>query len=137
MSNPLRQDANHCFVCGPANPHGLQLSFTLDKDVCRTVFTPEPHHAGYDQVTHGGILFSVLDDVMANYLFLQGHRCYTARCELRYHQPLPIGTRVLAEGWCVRKKSQLRKMQSRLIHEETGSLLVEASAHFMIIPEAD
>lgn len=135
MNSPLRQDANRCFVCGPANPIGLQLTFTLDGDVCRTAFTPGENHAGYDRITHGGILFSVLDDVMANYLYLQGHRCYTARSDLRYRQPLPLGTRVLAEAWCEKRKTRLAQMQGRLIREDTNEVVVEASGSFIIIPD--
>ena len=65
--NSLRSDANNCFVCGPKNPIGLHLSFTIDDDdICRSQFTPAENHCGYDSLTHGGIIFSALDDVMAN-----------------------------------------------------------------------
>ena len=49
-------------------PHRLGVTFELDGDVCRGEFSPRPEHMGYDQVTHGGIVFSLLDDVMANWV---------------------------------------------------------------------
>ncbi|MGH8595531.1 MAG: PaaI family thioesterase, partial [Gammaproteobacteria bacterium] len=85
-----RNDADHCFVCGPRNPQGLQVAFSLHDGICRGRFTPAQHHAGFDQITHGGIIFSVLDDAMANWLFLQGARAFTAKCEIRYRRPLPV-----------------------------------------------
>jgi hypothetical protein len=32
-------------------------------------------------MTHGGLIYSALDDVMANWLFLQGARGHTAKCD--------------------------------------------------------
>jgi acyl-coenzyme A thioesterase PaaI-like protein len=102
-----RPDANNCFVCGPDNPIGLRLVFRMDGDVCRSEFTPDQRHVGFDGMTHGGILYSALDDVMANWLFLQGARGYTARCEVRYREPLDIGAEVQLEGRLERRKARL------------------------------
>lgn len=127
-------DANRCFVCGPANPNGLQLRFYIDaEDVCRTEFTPGPDHGGYAQLTHGGIVYSVLDDVMANWLYLKGMRAHTARCEIRYRQPLAIGTRVVLEGRLLRQKGKVAFMQGLLRKAEDNSLVAEAEASFMIV----
>lgn len=127
-------DANRCFVCGPANPSGLQLHFHIDaEDVCRTEFTPGPDHGGYAQLTHGGIVYSVLDDVMANWLYLKGIRAHTARCEIRYRQPLAIGTPVLLEGRLLRQKGKVAFMQGLLLKADDTSLVAEAEASFMIV----
>ncbi|TFG85402.1 MAG: PaaI family thioesterase [Chromatiales bacterium] len=127
-------DANRCFVCGPANPIGLQLHFQIDgEDVCRTEFTPGPDHGGYAQLTHGGIVYSVLDDVMANWLYLKGMRAHTARCEIRYRQPLSIGTRVLLEGRLVRQKGKVAFLQGKMRKADDGTLVAEAEASFMIV----
>ena len=41
-------NANNCFVCGPDNPIGLKIKFTIDDDeVCRGRFTPKENHVGY------------------------------------------------------------------------------------------
>ena len=65
----VRGDARHCFVCGPDNPIGLKLDFTVEGERCHGEFTSAAEHAGFDGVTHGGIVFSVLDDAMANWFF--------------------------------------------------------------------
>ena len=97
-SLPVRDDGHNCFVCGPHNAIGLRVKFQLDGDVCRGEFTPGRDHCGYDGITHGGILFSLLDDVMANWLYLKGLRCFTAKCEIRYRNPLPVGCRARAHA---------------------------------------
>lgn len=130
--NAQRDDANHCFVCGPANPIGLKLNFRLDGDVCRSEFTPLPEHCGYDSVTHGGLIYSALDDVMANWIFLKGIRAYTARCEIRYKDALPTGTPVRLEGHCTKQRSRLVMMTGLMIREDTGEVVAETEASFMV-----
>lgn len=131
----LRSDANHCFVCGPNNPIGLQLEFRLEGDVCRSEFTPGENHCGYDGVTHGGIIFSALDDVMANWLFLRGLKAFTAKCEVRYRGPLPLGTRVDLEGSCVSQKNRLARMRGVMVRSDTGDTVAESEAAFMMAHE--
>ena len=128
----LSATANHCFVCGPGNPNGLQVRFRLDGDVCRAEFTPGTVHAGYDGVTHGGILFSLLDDVMANIVFLRGERCYTAKAEVRYRQPLPVGTPVRLEGRQQRRKGRLAVLEGKVIRIDTDEVVAEATGSFMV-----
>ncbi len=141
MAQISQQDPNPtggsaCFVCGPANPAGLQVAFRLEGDVCRAEFTPGPEHMGYDNVTHGGILFALLDDVMANCLWLQGTACFTGRAEVRYRHQLPVGVPIRLEGRCLQRKRRLAKMQGRLLRQDNDQLVVEASANFMLPEES-
>lgn len=91
---------------------------------------------GYNNLTHGGIMFSLLDDVMANWLWLQGIKCFTARAEIRYRTHLPTGTPVRLEGRCVRRRGRLSQMQGRVVRADNGEVVAEASGSFMT-PESD
>ena len=133
--NPLSSRANHCFVCGTGNPIGLDVRFRLEGGVCRAEFTPDDAHVGYDGVTHGGILFSLLDDVMANLVFLRGERCYTAKAEVRYRRPLPVGTPVQLEGRQQRRKGRLALLEGRILRQDSGEVVAEATGRFMIDPQ--
>lgn len=134
-ARPRTPRANHCFVCGD-NPIGLGVEFRIEDEICRAEFTPGEDHAGYDNVTHGGILFSLLDDVMANWLWLQGYMCFTARADVRYRAHLPIGTPVRLEGRCQRRKGRLAMMEGQVVRQDTGAVVAEASGSFMIRSEA-
>lgn len=126
-----RTDADHCFVCGTRNPIGLQIPFVFDDGVCRGEFTPTENHVGFDGVTHGGIIFSVLDDLMANWLFLQNGRGYTAKCEIRYRDPLPVGERIDVQCHVKKRKGRLLQLESTAKRAD-GKLVAEAEASFMI-----
>ena len=128
-----RVDANQCFVCGPDNPLGLRLAFRIDGDVCRAAFTPGPFHCGYDNLVHGGIVFSALDDVMANWLFLQGSRGHTARCEIRYREPVELGDELLLEGRLIRRKGRLAVLSGTATRVSDNTLVAEAEGTFMVV----
>ena len=131
----LRSDANHCFVCGPGNPIGLKLDFRLKDNICHGEFTPSEDHCGYDNVTHGGIVFSALDDVMANWLLLKGFKAFTAKCDIRYRDALPVGTKVRLEGRCIKQKARLTQMTGLMIRNDTNEVVAETEASFMMIPD--
>jgi acyl-coenzyme A thioesterase PaaI-like protein len=128
----LASGSNQCFVCGPANPIGLGVVFRMEGEVCRAEFTPKPEHMGYDNVTHGGIVFSLLDDVMANWVWLQGDRCFTARAQIRYRDELPVGTAIRLEGRCAKRKGRLAQMEGKLIRIADDFVVAEATASFMM-----
>ena len=128
----MRTDGNNCFVCGPGNDIGLQLNFRIEGDVARSEFTPSDMHCGFDGVTHGGIIFSVLDDVMPNWIYLKGIRAYTAKCDIRYKDSLPIGTKVLVEGHCIKNRGRLIVMEGKMFRQDTNELVAETQASFMV-----
>lgn len=134
MDRILESEANGCFVCGPGNPIGLKLRFRMEGDVCRAEFTPDSRHAGYRDVTHGGIVFSLLDDVMANWLWLQGIQCFTAKADIRYRAQLPIGVAVRLEGRCLKRKGRLALMEGKVIRSDTDEIVAEATGSFMTPP---
>ena len=125
------QIVNNCFVCGSTNPIGLKVKFSLVDGVCIASFTPQAQHAGYESVTHGGILFSLLDDVMANWVWLQGEKCFTAKADIRYRAELPIGQEVRLEGRCLKRKGRLAQMEGKVIRTDNQFVVAEASASFM------
>lgn len=135
MSERGRPDADGCFVCGPANPIGLRVTFRLENGFCRAEFTPADVHQGYDGVTHGGILFSVLDDVMANCLFLSGIRAYSARSEIRYRDPVPVGTPLRLEGRVKGRKGRFVMLEGRAFRAADGATVAEAESTFVVVDE--
>ena len=127
----LEHVSNGCFVCGPGNPIGLKLKFRLEDGVCRSEFTSDSRHVGYKDVTHGGIVFSLLDDVMANWLWLQGVQCFTAKADIRYRAQLPVGVPVNLEGRCLKRKARLALMEGKVIRQDNEEVVAEATASFM------
>lgn len=126
--------ATMCFACGPDNPVGLQIRFSIDAEGrCTGSFTADEHHVGYRNTVHGGIIYAALDDVMANVLYLQNRKAHTARCEIRYRRPLEVGQTVLLSGWIDSERRRLvtLKGEARLSADDT--LVADCEASFMLV----
>ena len=126
-------DVNACFVCGPDNPIGLNVSFRIEGDVCCAEFSPGADHQGYDGVIHGGIVYSLLDDVMANFLFLNGIKAYTAKCEVRYRNPVFVGTSLRLEGRQVGKRGDFVKLEGKITRSEDDAIVAKAESIFFLV----
>ena len=126
-------DGKSCSVCGPDNPISLGVRFRLQGDVCKGEFTPLKEHSGWEGVTHGGIIFSVLDDVMANWIYLNGMKGYTAKCEVRFRNPLPTGCKVLLEGLPIKQRRNMVILEGRVNRADNDALIADCQATFMLV----
>jgi acyl-coenzyme A thioesterase PaaI-like protein len=120
-----------CFACGQDNPIGLKIRFRLDGEVCRASFTPNENHVGFNDTVHGGIIYSALDDVMANLLYLQKIKAHTAKCEIRYRRAARVGEELLLSSRIEleRRRLVVLRGQARLAD---GTLVADATASFML-----
>lgn len=111
----LLSDDGWCFACGPHNPHGLHLTdfhFQDDQYVCH--FSPERCHQGWVGIIHGGILATLLDEIMSRMLWAYGIHAMTGEITIRYHQPVPIGQRLTVRGWISRRRGELVETEAKL-----------------------
>lgn len=124
-----------CFVCGRENPHGLRVDFFDDGQLVWTELTPADHHQGWPGVLHGGIVSAVLDETIGRVAFLHDRWVQTARLELRFHKPAPLGQRLVAIGELTRDARRLMEMRGQLFAAEGNELLAEASGTFVRLPD--
>ncbi|MGB5347612.1 MAG: PaaI family thioesterase [Woeseia sp.] len=125
--------ATMCFACGPQNPIGLQIQFVLDdQQQCRGEFTPDANHVGYENTVHGGIIYAALDDVMANVMYLQQRKAHTARCEIRYRQPLAVGETIRLRGWIEQERRRLLQLKGEARRASDDLLIADCEASFML-----
>lgn len=123
--------ATMCFACGPDNPIGLRIRFALADGICTGEFTADRNHVGYENTVHGGIIFSALDDVMANVLYLQDIKAHTARCEIRYRKALEVGQPVRLRGWIENERKRLILLRSEARLAGDDSMVADCEASFM------
>ncbi len=124
--------ATMCFACGVDNPIGLNIRFDVEGDRCSAEFTPTENHVGYENTVHGGIIFSCLDDVMANIMYQQKRVAHTAKCDIRYRQPLQVGQTVVLSGWIESERRRLVVLKSEARLKENDSLVAAAEASFIL-----
>jgi acyl-coenzyme A thioesterase PaaI-like protein len=121
-----------CFACGPKNPFGLKLSFREQDDTYISEFTGQPQHQGYDGIMHGGIVSTLLDEIMARYLYAKGMNAVTARLEVRYNKPTPIGVPLLIKGRITKSKGRLYETEGT-IELPDGTVTAQGTAKVFVI----
>lgn len=136
MTKPLKDENNICFGCSPDNPIGLKMVFEHDGDVCRSRFTPGPEHQSWNDVVHGGLLATMMDEAMGKWLWEHGITAMTAEMTIRYSAMVPVGVTLTIEGYMVSQKRKLIEMAAHIILPD-GSVAVRAKAKFLeVIPAA-
>ena len=87
-------DDGYCFVCGQKNPIGLKLDFAFDGRTITTEYVPPKEHQGYRNIVHGGIVSTLLDEVMVKVAIELGKPAVTAQMDIRLKKAVNIGTRI-------------------------------------------
>ncbi len=130
LDSGLRDDG-WCFACGPHNPHGLHLTgFYLEDNQYICHFTAQRHHQGWVGLVHGGIVATLLDEIMTRMLWEQGINAMTGELNIRYRQPATIGQSLTVRGWVKRKYGKLIATEARAELAD-GAVVAEAQAKFI------
>lgn len=88
-----------CFVCGESNAFGLKLRFETDGRMVQTRFVPRAEHIGFKGVVHGGIMATVLDEIMVWACAVPTRKfAYCAELTVRYLQPVVPGVEIVVTG---------------------------------------
>ncbi len=128
------EDDGMCFVCGPDNPIGLRLHFTLTPErTLETTFTPEKVHQGYADVVHGGIVATILDEVMVNLPNRLGQKAVTARLAVSLKRPAMVGQPLTFRARIVRETRRTIEAGATASRED-GTLVAEAVGTMVKIP---
>ncbi len=89
----------NCFVCGAHNQQGLRLRFRMVGNEVHGDFTPQPQHAGFRGIIHGGIISTVLDEVMIWGAAVTMKRfCVAADLNVRFLKRVSVGEPYLVVG---------------------------------------
>ena len=122
-----------CFVCGEDNTDGLQLRIERDGDKgVKTTFVADQRYRGWANYLHGGVIGLIFDELLgwnARYL---GYDAMTARMEIRYRRPIPVGSRVLFQGILEKESNRILEMRTHAYLEDK-SLAAEGLGRMMII----
>ncbi len=122
---------DYCFGCGELNPIGLHLRPHYDGDRVTATFTPTLDYQGWHNVTHGGILYSILDEVTAYVVLCSGFSFgVTAKSTIRFKQVAPTGQRLVASAWATKVTSRLIEVRGEL-ELEGRDMVAEVESAFI------
>ncbi len=127
-----------CFVCGESNAIGLKLRFETDGRTVRTRFTPKPEHIGFQRVVHGGILATLLDEIMVWACAVGTKRfAFCVELNVRFLNPARPGDEILATAeLTANRREKIFEAQAGLRNAK-GDVLATATGKYWPIKEAE
>lgn len=137
-SAPIRVlDDHNCFGCGSLNESGLHLHFyEMPDGGVWAPFTPTKAFEGYGGMIHGGIISTLLDEIMAWSLYRQKIWAVTASMSTRFRKPVEVGEPVRLVGRLEEHRGRLLQVRGEVRRASDDVVLAEATATFMRVPDA-
>jgi acyl-coenzyme A thioesterase PaaI-like protein len=125
-----------CFVCGEANPMGLNLRFHTDGHTVHTRFVPRGEHIGFRGVMHGGLISTVLDEVMVWAVGVAVKRfAFCAEMTVRFLSPARPGMVLVATGMLAEdRRGRVFHTRGELRAAGSGLLLATATGKYLPVP---
>lgn len=133
----VRED-HYCVGCGRLNPHGLKLTFFEDdaRDGIWADWTPAREQEGFAGIAHGGMITTVLDEVMGWAVSHQGIWAVTGRLNVSFRKPVEIGVPTRATAWIAADHGRKLDLVAELRRRADGVLLADATGLFVRVPDS-
>lgn len=128
-----------CFVCGLENRFGLAMAFySMGPGEVEARYTVPKRYEGYPGTVHGGILASMLDEVVGRVAMTEDpdHFLVTAKLELRYREPAPIGQELRLRGRLERNRGRTTVAHGEVVLAN-GQVAAEATATLVDHPRGE
>jgi uncharacterized protein (TIGR00369 family) len=122
---------HNCFACGTLNTHGMQLEIHIEEGRSWTELRLDKRFEGWEGIAHGGILCTILDEVMAWSLVGADNWGVTARLAVDFKRPVPVGRTIRAEGWVTELRRRLVTTAGSIVDVADGTLLASADALYV------
>ena len=121
---------HHCFACGRANPIGMRLHIEHGEGTARTAWRVGDDYVGWSDKAHGGIIATLLDEVMAWACSSYDAWAVTAEMTIRYRSPASPGEELVAGGRVVERRRRIYRVEGE-VRAGDGRLVAEGSGRYL------
>ncbi len=126
----------YCFVCGRENPRGLYMSFHDNgQDEVLSEYSVNDIYQGYPGIVHGGIVTSMLDEVVARVSMIKDphHFMMSVTLQVKFRHSVPTETPLQILGKIVRLRGRLGKAVGQIILPD-GTVAAESEMTLADVP---
>jgi acyl-coenzyme A thioesterase PaaI-like protein len=125
-----------CFACGTENPIGLNLRFYRSNDNICTEITLGKYHEGWQNMAHGGIISTLLDETMSwTIIYFKRTFFVTRRMEIKYIRPVLVGVPLTVKGRLTKENREPYIGAIAEVFGEGRKLLARAKGEFVEVPK--
>lgn len=128
---------NYCFVCGKDNPQGLKIKVTYHSEeaAATTELALPREYQGWADVIHGGILATLLDEMMAHAVWHFAGPGLTLSMETRFHHPLKPEEAIRVRGVLTALNGSRRTAEAEIIRVADGKKIASGKSRFLLLEE--
>jgi acyl-coenzyme A thioesterase PaaI-like protein len=144
MDKPSRNEViatpiadGYCFACGKDNPRGLkmQVRYLAAEMAAEAELALPREYQGWADVIHGGILATLLDEVMAHAVWHFAGPGLTLGLEVRFHHPLKPGEAIRVKGVLQTPNGSRRQAEAEIIRLADGQRIASARSRFLLLEQ--
>jgi uncharacterized protein (TIGR00369 family) len=121
---------HHCFACGGSNPIGMRLHIELSDGAARTEWVVGDDYVGWSDKLHGGIIATLLDEVMAWAPSSFDSWAVTAEMTVRYRASASPGERLTASGRVAKRRRRIYEVVGE-VRGPDGRLIAEGRGRYL------
>ena len=127
-----------CFVCGESNPVGLKLLFHTDGNAVQVQFKPRPEHIGFKGVVHGGLISTVLDEIMVWACVVKTKRfAFCAELTVRFAKPAVPDEECVATAELVENRRDRIFVAKAELRNAAGEILATGTGKYIPVPATE
>ena len=123
---------NYCFACGADNPIGLKMKVDFFPDGAKTTVIPKKEYQGWSNVIHGGIIATLLDEIMAHAVFNHVGDAVTTSFSMTLRHKLEVGHKVEVIGRIKERKRRAVLAEAEIRSADNGTVIARAESKFML-----
>jgi uncharacterized protein (TIGR00369 family) len=121
---------HHCFACGATNPIGMKLQIELEPGRASATWRPTDDFVGWSDRVHGGLVATLLDEVMAWAPTADDAWAVTSELRIRFRSSAAPGESLRASGWVASRRRRIYDLRGE-VRGADGRLVAEASGVFL------
>jgi len=125
------KSSDYCFACGRENPIGLHLHIQEEGDTVKANFQTKKEYEGYANITHGGIITTLLDEIIVWACRKKGYEAMTAELKVRFKKAVLVGEEVEITGRVLEKRKGILYCQGEM-RNKNGQLVAFAEAKMFL-----
>ncbi|MBM4288852.1 MAG: PaaI family thioesterase [Deltaproteobacteria bacterium] len=135
MAIPTFDD--YCFACGSRNPKGIgmQVHYLEESETAESLLVLPREYQGWQEVIHGGILATLLDEIMMHAVWHFAGPGLTLGLEVQFRQPLAPGEPVLVRGHLTEAKGSRLKARGEIVRQSDNRLIANSQGRFLLLQE--
>ena len=136
---PVPLADNYCFVCGKDNPKGfkIQVRYLEAEMAAETELSLPKEFQGWADVIHGGILSTMLDELMAHAVWHFAGPGVTLSMEVRFHAPLKPDEPILVRGVLHTPNGSRRQAAGEIIRLADGTRVASGKSRFLLLDQKE